>query len=65
MFSKMSFDAKPRPVDKPAKMANNQDLPTWNIVRAIISQMPQTTTCSTFLNIIILEAADVGSDFSK
>ena len=65
MFSRMSLDAKPRPVDRPAKMASSHDLPTWNIVRAIISQMPHTNTCSTFLIITILLAADEGSCFSK
>ncbi|CUP77015.1 Uncharacterised protein [Segatella copri] len=65
MFSRISFDAKPRPVDKPAKIASSHDFPTWNTFRAISSQIPQIITCITFLNITIFEAADAGSAFSK
>ena len=38
-YGSMVVDAKPRPVDKPAKIASSHDLPTWNTFRVLAMKL--------------------------
>lgn len=65
MFSRISFIAKPIPVDKPPETTTIQVLLTWKILSTVINHMPQMNTWITFLAMMFFEAAPVRSLVEK